>query len=438
MDKELKNKILSEIKLSEEEHINRVNIANEYILRIQKRAKDMNIKVEFFIGGSFGKNTYLIGSSDIDVFARFDKEYDDATISELLKSILDSLDIVYKKQKGSRDYYSVEFAELGQNFLLEFVPNRKINDVSEMVNSTDVSPFHVKYLLERLKNNSGLQDEIRLAKRFFKAKGLYGAESYIGGFSGHIIDILIMYFGSLEALIADAKKWREDSFIDINSTYLNRNECLKKIDKSKISKLIVVDSILSDRNAARALSDENYYRFLDVCFSVSELAYNDFVLCKKDLDSDIKDHVNYCVQHDFYGLVYDFKINIDGCSEDIVGSKMLKLSKLIERKFNKFDFKVFERKFLIDLKKRRCLFLYKIENKKVSGIKEITGPYVWMHDAASKFKSLRSDVIIHNNRYYAREVRVVTNVSEISKISIEECEEMLNKDVSFIKVIRLH
>ena len=358
MDVELKNRVLKEIKLTDDEHLKRVNIANEYISKIQKKAEDMNINVEFFIGGSFGKNTYLVGSSDIDVFARFDKQYDDDKISEMLKSILDAEGIIYKKQKGSRDYYSVEFNEGGQDFLLEFVPNGKINDVLEMVNSTDVSPFHVEYLLKKLEDNPNLQDEIRLAKRFFKAKNLYGAESYIGGFSGHIIDILIMFFGSLDGLLNVAKTWGESEYIDINGSYSDKKDCLKNMDKSKLSKLIVVDSILSNRNAARALSDENYYRFLDVVFSIEELTYDDFIIEKKDFSLEIKDHINYCVQNDFYSIVYDFSIDVDGCSEDIVGSKMLKLSKLIEKNFNKFDFIVFERSFVIDLKIGRCLFLY--------------------------------------------------------------------------------
>ena len=281
MELELKNKILSEIKFSDKDHKIRVEIANNFIQKLQKTADENKIKVEFFIGGSFGKNTYLKDSSDIDTFARFDKNYDDEKISEMLKEILEKTNIEFKKQKGSRDYYSVEFVEKNQNFLFEFVPNRKISSPESFVNTTDISPFHVEYLHKKGKENPEIYDEIRLAKRFFKSKKLYGAESYIGGFAGHVIDILIMHYKSLENLIKSAKDWKETTFIDINSAYKDEKDAIKKMDSAKISKLILVDSILLDRNAARALSDENYYKFLDVVNSINELSENDFKIKNK-------------------------------------------------------------------------------------------------------------------------------------------------------------
>jgi len=437
MELELKNKILSEIKFSDKDHKIRVEIANNFIQKLQKTADENKIKVEFFIGGSFGKNTYLKDSSDIDTFARFDKNYDDEKISEMLKEILEKTNIEFKKQKGSRDYYSVEFVEKNQNFLFEFVPNRKISSPESFVNTTDISPFHVEYLHKKGKENPEIYDEIRLAKRFFKSKKLYGAESYIGGFAGHVIDILIMHYKSLENLIKSAKDWKETTFIDINSAYKDEKDAIKKMDSAKISKLILVDSILLDRNAARALSDENYYKFLDVVNSINELSENDFKIKKQDLDKEITNHINYCVQNEFYSIIYDFKLDIINSSEDIVGSKLLKISKLIEKLFKKYDFGVFERNFLIDLKIGRCLFLYKIENKEVPKIKEITGPFVWMIDAAKKFKSSKKDIVIKNNRYYGRELREITSIEKLKNFTKEELETMLNKNIDFVKSIKI-
>ena len=63
---------------------------------------------------------------------------------------------------------------------------------SDALNVTDFSPLHVDWVNKNVKR---LRDDIRLAKRFCKVNKLYGAESYIRGFSGYALELLISYYG---------------------------------------------------------------------------------------------------------------------------------------------------------------------------------------------------------------------------------------------------
>ena len=67
------------------------------------------------------------------------------------KIILTKSKFNFKKQKGSRDYFSLEFKERGFMLKVEFVPNRRIEKVTDVINSTDVSPLHVEFLKKKMK-----------------------------------------------------------------------------------------------------------------------------------------------------------------------------------------------------------------------------------------------------------------------------------------------
>jgi len=430
MKSNLREKILNGIKPNSKEHKIRLDLVNDFLLKLKESSKD--IDVEFCVAGSFGKNTYLKNSSDVDVFARFSTSYKDEDLSFMLSNILEDANINFKKQKGSRDYFSSDVD--GVKF--EIVPNRRIKDVSEMINSTDVSPLHVEFLKQKFKENKDLCDEIRLAKQFFKAKKLYGAESYINGISGHVIDILIAFYGSLEKLILEVKKWDKETFVDINAFYGGLEDAKKVLD-DKVSPLIVIDPIVKNRNAAKALSKENYFKLLILAENFTDFREEDFIVKKFDLSKIIKESKKFGKVNNFHTLFYVFDFDIKENSEDIIGSKLLKLFGKIKNNFLNNDFRVFLSKFEIDIKSRKCLFVYFIENDKVSKLKKITGPFVYMKNAIRSFIDSHSFYFVEEDRLYSYQKRGIYLLSDISKLDIKMCENIVNKDMSFIKKIRV-
>lgn len=408
----------------------------KFISSLKRAAKRLNIKCSFIVGGSFGKGTYLKGKSDVDIFVSFDLDYDDSLLSLDLEKILIEAKIKYKKQKGSRDYFMVFYSKNRQKIIFELVPNKKIKDISQIINSTDASFMHVDFLKEQISKNPNLTDEIRLAKQFFKSHQLYGAESYINGFSGHCIDILISYYKTLENLLIAAKEWDEQTFIDISDFYKNAQDAILSLEKDKISNLILVDPIIKNRNAARALSSVKYGEFLLIANRFEKFKKEDFIINQINIKSISDEIKEFAKLNNLKLLTYNLKFRTKNDSEDIVGSKLLKLSKKLEKMFLDYDFKIFLSEFFINIKSGEVLFVYFFEKVNLPNIKKVFGPKVYMTDSIDNFLKGRTDYFIEDLRVCVYDKRVLNNLKEISNLKISDMEKILGKDISFVKSLK--
>ncbi len=432
-----KKEILQRVKPNEKESKEFESTVAELISILEKKIIELDFECEIALGGSFGKGTYLKGSFDVDLFFRFDKSYDDDSLSIHLEEILKSCKLNFKKQKGSRNYFSGNFSHKRINVHFEAIPVVKIKDLSEARNSTDLSVFHVDFIKERIKENLHLSDEIRLAKQYFKAKGLYGAESYIEGFSGHIIDILIANYGSLKNLIESAKEWGENHFIDINSFYKSKEEAIEILEKDKLSSLIIVDPIMKDRNASRALSVTNYNKFLVEALNFKDLKFDDFVVKEESMKSLIKKEIKFANSNRLKVLLYKIKFDIKEESEDIVGSKLKRLSKILIKHFEDLDFKVFKSDFFIDMKTGDCSFVYFFENTEISDLRLINGPKIFMKVPLKNFMKVRKEYFVEEDRVCSYEKRKFTNLKDVCKFNKEKFKLLLNRDIDFVKKVKI-
>ena len=247
------DKVLEQIKPSKEEEED-IKALSDYIVQyFQTIIKD---DVQIICGGSSAKGTFLKGDFDVDIFVRYKKTKENYSneLHKAVKEFCAHQKINYERVHGSRDYFKFTYKKIS----FEIVPVKYVTKVSEVQNVTDMSPMHVQWALSKL--NSKLADDIRLAKRFCKAQRVYGAESYINGFSGHVIDILLINYGSFDKFIKEASNWGNKTIIDIKKIY---QDASKELNKSKIqSPLIIVDPIDSNRNASASLSKEKYLFFI--------------------------------------------------------------------------------------------------------------------------------------------------------------------------------
>lgn len=205
------------------------------------------------LGGSGAKGTWLKGQHDADVFVLFPGKYKSESLADILEKRLKRLKKSFQRLHGSRDYFRVQ----EHNFVFEIIPILKINKAREAQNITDVSPLHAAWVK---KSSEKMRDEIRIAKAFCKAQGCYGAESYIRGFSGYVLEILVIYYGSFEKLLKAAVRWEEKQVIDAGKLY--KGDVWMEMNAAKLqSPLIVVDPVDKSRNAAAALSKEKWLLF---------------------------------------------------------------------------------------------------------------------------------------------------------------------------------
>ena len=237
---EILNKIVSEhLPTKEEQEKIKLKI-DEFLKQLEDSVKINNFKVEIMLGGSAAKGTFLKKDFDVDVFVRFNEEYEDAELSKMLEKMLKSItSLKASLVHGSRDYF--QLVRKGVKF--EIVPVLKIDKSCDANNVTDCSPIHDDWIKKKITKRPGLSTEVVLAKLFMKSIGTYGAESYIKGFSGHVLDILITYYGSFLKLLSASQKWKVGEIIDIEKHSGKLN------DSKTYGPLIVVDPIQEERNA---------------------------------------------------------------------------------------------------------------------------------------------------------------------------------------------
>jgi tRNA nucleotidyltransferase (CCA-adding enzyme) len=427
----LRKRILKTIAPSTAEHTALKNEVDSFIDLLKKASKRLNIDVSFKIGGSFGKGTYLKNSFDVDIFSLFSKQYKDEELSTLLEQILNTAKISYQIQKGSRNYFSGTF---GNKILFKFevVPVFLIKEINSALNSTDHSPFHIDYVLSKSKENKELCNEIRLTKQLFKAQGLYGAESYILGFSGHVIDCLIMYYGSLQNLLEAMKDWREQTLLDIASHYSTQKEILSSIDTSKHSCLCVVDPVLPTRNAAKALSYEKYCKAIYFAKTTKTLTEDHFTIKKETQSQWLRKQLSHVKKISSSACYYEFSLQ-EIESEDIVGSKFQKLKSKMITYYKSFDFNINYSSFFIDFKTKTCVLFFGILEKTLPSYKIVLGPRIFLTPACLEFKKRHKNCFVINDRIAYLEKRKITTIEKVPKVSVKKIKDLHHKVIPHIK-----
>ncbi|MBW2968935.1 nucleotidyltransferase domain-containing protein [Candidatus Woesearchaeota archaeon] len=372
--KEILSKVLLQIKPEKED----VHEVEDFIRALNKEIKAKKIKAKAAAGGSYAKNTWLAGDYDADIFVKFNMKYASEDLSKLLLRILKK----YKPQKihGSRDYYWIR-----NKLKFEIVPVLDINKKNQAQNVTDFSPLHVDWVN---KKGRKFKDDIRIAKRFCKVIGCYGAESFIHGFSGHVIDILVIYYKGFIPLLKASLKWKPKVIIDFSGKIGKKATFI--LNKSKIQgPMIVIDPVQPNRNAAAALNLEMFERF--------KLNSKKF-LKKPSIKFFEYSKINYSLLKKKGELVL-IKVNVPKGKEDPVGAKLLKAFEFIGKKLQHFDIKD---KGWEWNRKSKAEFWYVLKNKKLPLYFELAGPPVRMKEYLSKFKKKHKKTIIRKGRIYAK------------------------------------
>ena len=333
MKKSVQSIIKKEIKLllPAAEALKKVRQATEYFLdALEKQLERKHIDADVFVGGSFAKGTFIKADKyDVDVFIRFDWKYEQ--LSELLEPVLRNVakdrGLKVEKIHGSRDYFKV-FNEDSQGYF-EVIPVTRIKKPQEERNVTDLSYFHVPYVKKYIK---GLEYQVGLAKQFFKAQGVYGAETYVKGFSGYTVELLIIHYNSFLKMLRSLVKIDDSKrvVIDLAKHYKNKNEIFIQLNEAKLhSPIILIDPTYKERNALAALSHETFAKL--------QKSARDFLIrpsleyfVKKPLNVELLRRRASRKKLEFINLV----LETDKQAGDIAGTKLKKFSEMLVEDLN--------------------------------------------------------------------------------------------------------
>ncbi|MBU4352691.1 MAG: nucleotidyltransferase domain-containing protein [Nanoarchaeota archaeon] len=404
---ELLKKALEEIKLSKTEEKKLLKIAKAVIKKIKIG------KAKSVLGGSAAKSTWLQNNHDIDIYVKFDLyKYKNENISEILKKELVKKFGKVELLHGSRDYFQIK----EQGYDIEIVPILKIKNATQALNITDISPLHVKWVRKHRK----LADEMRLAKTFFKANKLYGAESYIKGFSGYVLEILVAYYGSFASFVTDLARWDNNSkkIIDVEGYYIGK-DILQELNVAKVvSPLILIDPVQKERNAAAGVGKQTFSKVINLA--------NEF-LSKPSIKYFVKQTVTKNSLNK--GIVLEV-VPLEG-KKDVVGAKLLKCFEYIKQGLRKNDFIVEEADWEYEDK---TLFWFKIKQEKLSKSKKHLGPFVKDKESVKHFKQVwkGSKVLKDKDRVYVMKKRKYLDPKKLIKDLIKT--EYIKEKVKGVKL----
>lgn len=373
--------------------------------KVEEILKKINKDEKAVVGGSFAKGTWLSGTHDIDIFVVFE---DEKNISNKLERILKKNFRKIERIHGSRDYFIVKEEKLN----IEFIPVVKIKKAEEAKNVTDVSLLHVDWVKKKL--TPKLADDVRLAKKFFRAQKVYGAETYIQGFSGYVVEILVIYYGSFLEFLKHALHWKRGILIDPSAHG-------KEMEKHKGNALIVIDPVQASRNAAAAVSEERFNRLVKECRS--------FV--QKPTEKSFEEKSPELKDLERYDLIIEAE-PLEG-KADVVGTKMVKAFEEIEKRLKEEGFKVKEKDW--DWTKRAYFWL-NVEKKVVEKKYKHFGPPLKMKEFVEQFKKKykKMKILEEKGQVYVLKERKYPNVKDALKGIIKEKE--VKKRVKKIKVLK--
>jgi len=399
------------------------NSLNSFLRKIDIKMKKLKIDASIFVGGSFAKNTLIKKDMyDIDIFIRFNKKYSKTDISALTAKILKGNKVI--KLKGSRNYFKVV---IGPHIFFEIIPVIEVKKPSEAYNITDLSYSHVTYIKKKVKSDKIL-DGIKLAKAFCYANRCYGAESYIQGFSGYGLELLVYHYNGFLPFVKAMSKAKPSGkiVIDIEKKYKNKRHILMDINASKLdSPIVLIDPTYKQRNVSAALSDETFMKFQKACKKfLKKPSLKSFKLEKTDI-SKIKKNAD-SKKYEFLLLEARTKKQ----EGDIAATKLLKFYKHLSRQVEKYFFIKNSGFNYGGQKAARFFFVGKSREELI-----ISGPLTKQDQNVKKFKKAHKDTFKKLGRIYARE-KITLNLEQfLEKWQRDDKRKIKDMYVSELKVI---
>jgi tRNA nucleotidyltransferase (CCA-adding enzyme) len=200
------------------------------------------------VAGSAARGTFLKDRLDIDLFFLYPPTLGRADLEKeglaLAAAVLEKGETRY----AEHPYLRGEF----EGFPVDAVPGFAVTDPSHPLSAVDRTPFHQAFLKER--QTPEMVADVRLLKQFLRAHRLYGSEARTGGFSGYVVELLVLRFGSFHEAITEASRWR------IPTRLLWAANSAPRVPEDVA--LVMDDPVDPNRNVATALSRRNLAAFI--------------------------------------------------------------------------------------------------------------------------------------------------------------------------------
>lgn len=368
--------------------------AQHVVGELRRELRKANVRAEVLIGGSFAKSTLLHNSVyEVDVLVRCH----DADMVRSLEQVSSVAQQISRKQNallenihGSREYFRIA---LTNQMVLEIVPVKHITHPKQAENVTDLSYLHVAYVQKQIQRRPALRNEILLAKAFCHAQSVYGAESYIKGFSGYALECLIIHYRSFLRMLRTLSETQEQLILDPTRQYHARHEVLVHLNESKRrSPVVLIDPTWKERNVCASLSSETFERFQKAAKTFLKNPSPRFFEKQEMSEQSIREEARKN-KAEFLKLT----LATEKQAGDIAGTKMRRGADFLARELEK-RFDVMRKEFVYQgVQEATMLFILKPKKRVL-----LRGPPLEMKKHAQRFRKEHRKTFIKQGRLWVQ------------------------------------
>ncbi len=219
-------------------------VSASLMARIQDLAGERSLAIKPILVGSAARGTWLANDHDLDIFLGVAPGDNLAAALEVARAVAPQ----HEEKYAEHAYVHARV----DGYDVDLVPCYLVAAAADLQSAVDRTPFHAKYVSSRIQ---GREDEVLLLKQFMKGVGVYGSELKVGGFSGYLAELLILFYGSFAKVLQAAGSWRPGQRLDPEGHGTAKH----------IEPLIVVDPVDPGRNVAAALTLDKMLLFVCAC-----------------------------------------------------------------------------------------------------------------------------------------------------------------------------
>lgn len=402
------DEVLKRVNPSEAERKKVQDLAKTVTQKVEKATKEWGVKADVRIEGSVAKNTWLRDCPEIDVFMQVPTTVPKTDFGTVLLGVAKKATEEYKQIERFAEHPYIEAVVDG--VWLNVVPCYKVKS-GQWQSATDRTPFHTDYLKPLL--NEKLSQEVRLLKRFMKGVGVYGAEIKVGGFSGYLCELLVLYYGSFMNVLQAAADWKEKTVIDQKKHYKTAEDA----NKTFTEPLVMVDPVDKTRNVAAAVRKDKLDEY--VAASRQFLKKPDITLFyPKETNAlgatELADTINNRAS-----TIVFIKFEMAQSVPDILWGQLYKSQKALHKLIKRHDFKVLNEAVWSN-EKNLNVFVFELQNRLLPNMKHHQGPPVQNRLDCEKFLQKHLGAVstvsgpkIEDGRWVAEVKRDFTDVVEL-------------------------
>jgi len=382
---------------------------------VERILADSGFQGRVTLQGSFARDTWLSGETDLDIFARFPSSMERG---EWTERVLPAI-----RRRLARFSVIERYAE--HPFLEFHVDGTRVNVVpcydverGEWKSATDRTPYHTEFMNTNL--TPELRLEARLLKKFARGIGVYGAEIKVGGFSGMLIDTLALYYGSLMESIRQASSWTQGTLLEIGKppAVLDMKKREPGVD------LVVIDPVDPDRNLAAAVRPERLWSFVAAgreFLRGPEIRYFFPPQFTRKTNPQFAERIR-ASGRELSAIVFKHRALVP----DVLWGQLMKLEKSMVELMDREDFHIYRSTIWSDEKIESAILL-EADRAVISSVKMQKGPPVSKKEDSQSFlqrhlgaRDTARGPWIEGDRWVVEKKRRISTIAELVKASLRE------------------